>query len=98
MTYSVNYWGSHPDAGNDDCWAGHDFGALADAEKAYACGVPDGYALSADTSHVELSGHNVRRVRGNPAYSPTPDNTDWSNEARMHAALAFGIVGWNDWS
>ena len=32
--YSVNLWGSHPDAGNDDCWTGAYFPTLLDAIEA----------------------------------------------------------------
>jgi len=33
--YAVNYWGSHPDLGNDDCWTGLDFATEAAAEEAF---------------------------------------------------------------
>ena len=67
-TYSVNLWGSHPDAGNDDCWTGADFETLAEAEAladALLAGRPlppldfdprhllDTYAGS--TTHVEVA-------------------------------------------
>lgn len=33
--FSVNLWGSHPDANNDDCWIGDDFSDLASAMSAF---------------------------------------------------------------
>jgi hypothetical protein len=29
----VLFWGSHPDQDNDDCWTGHDFATLAEAQE-----------------------------------------------------------------
>jgi len=34
--YSVNLWGSHPNAGNDDCNTGENFATLVDAREAFA--------------------------------------------------------------
>jgi hypothetical protein len=34
--FSVNEWGSHPDAGNDDCNTGSDFATEAEARVAFA--------------------------------------------------------------
>ena len=35
MSYSINFWGSHPDDDNDDCWMGEDYATLAEAIKAF---------------------------------------------------------------
>lgn len=61
--YSVNYWGSHPEAGNDDCWTGKDFATLDEAVACYlATPAYDPHplhdasytALDSSTAYVEL--------------------------------------------
>lgn len=36
--FSVNFWGSHPDEGNDDCYTGADYATLAEALQAFESG------------------------------------------------------------
>ncbi len=33
--YRVDFWGSHPDLGNDDCWMGESYATLQDAITAF---------------------------------------------------------------
>lgn len=75
--YSVNLWGSHPDADNDDCWTGDDFATLAEARAAFAD--IDGTLLKhtpGDTVHPRvywsgwafavIDGPDVHEVKPNP--------------------------------
>ena len=36
MTYAINFWGSHPDEDNDDCWIGSEYQDAATALEAFA--------------------------------------------------------------
>jgi hypothetical protein len=46
--YSVNLWGSHPDAGNDDCWTGANFATKDEALGLYR-------ALAGSIGNFELA-------------------------------------------
>jgi hypothetical protein len=50
--YRVNFWGSHPDKENDDCWFGESYATLAEARAAFES---DPYALllSWRAAHIE---------------------------------------------
>lgn len=91
--YSVNYWESHPDCDNDDCSMGFDFDNKDEALAKYH------ETPSALTAYVEITGPDVHEIRQNPNYRTEPDDyDDWHREQRMQAAMAFGVLGWNDWS
>lgn len=106
-TYSVNLWGSHPDADNDDCWTGQDYATEAEARQAFAdpSALLDCSYLSFgdDVAFIELckgSDWDSRErlaVKPNPGFKPSADTDDaWRSEQRMQSAMAFGVQGWND--
>ena len=63
VSYSVNFWGSHPEAGNDDCWSGTDFSSLAEAREYFASSLAD--VPEPDCCFVELA-KGVRDYEGTP--------------------------------
>lgn len=82
LPYRVDFWGSHPDEENDDCWMGTDFATLKDAEVAFKAGDLHVYDCSCkperptcagkagyNTMYIELDGPDVHRVRKNERYS-----------------------------
>jgi hypothetical protein len=96
--FAVNFWGSHPSLNNDDCHTGSDFETLAQAEEAFAKGSADHC-----TSHVELTGPGVYRVRENAAHDPkrraremARDDAEWQRERAMQAGMGLGCDGYND--
>ncbi|MHC4296448.1 MAG: hypothetical protein ACYS7Y_04035 [Planctomycetota bacterium] len=96
MKIEVNYWGSHPDECNDDCWSGEDFDNLDDALAAYNKPVLHAYCQRS-TAFIEITGPEIREVRPNPNYRPQPVDDDWRREAQMQSAMAHGCDGWNDY-
>lgn len=102
MTYSVNHWGSHPNAGNDDCWTGAEYSSLEDAEAAFNATLPAGWnpRLALDvhtcTQYVELDGPDVNRVRKNPFYRKPAKDDSWLREHATQVGMAFGCDGYND--
>jgi hypothetical protein len=95
--WSVNHWGSHPDAGNDDCFTGDDFDTLEQAKAS------DLYLhASFDVMYIEVDGpieskhHEVRR---NPNYSAREcrmqDSLE-SSERAMQAGMMGGIAAYNE--
>ena len=89
-TYSVNEWGSHPEAGNDDCWTGSDFATLAEAEAAFAV-TPD----DSSTCFVEIDGPGVNRVR--KVRDPAPvDRDEWRREIAREAGMLGGVHAYNE--
>ena len=94
MDYSVNFWGSHPDLGNDDCWTGEDFETFEDAMKVYVAPVED-----TSSEYVQLTGPNKEIVRKNPDFVKSDvNNDDWLAEIRREAGMLFGLQGLNDYS
>jgi hypothetical protein len=90
--FSVLYWGSHPEAGNDDCHTGKDFATL---EEAMACFTQD--AFGSCVAYIELDGPGVYEVRKNPKYIATKDDdSEWKREIAMQAGMNFGCDGYND--
>ena len=102
MSYTVNLWGSSPDAGNDDCHTGDDFDSLEKAMEVYR--EPFKYFNYAGeqyylfcTHTIELDGPGVHLERVNPAFKPSRDNwEDERREAAMMAGMAFGCQGYNE--
>lgn len=85
--FSVNYWGSHPDAGNDDCWTGEDFATEAEARACFEKGEIPAYAGVASTEYLELQGPDVYAVKINPLFSKkrrekqqAQDDAEWRSE------------------
>jgi hypothetical protein len=95
LPYSVEFWGSHPDKGNDDCHSGADFATLAEALAYFQGPVPSHSCL--DTEYVRLTGPDMLQDRRNPEFAPSRDTDDWKREARMQAAMGFGVQAWNDY-
>jgi hypothetical protein len=89
--YSVNHWGSHPHAGNDDCWTGEDFATYDEALAFYNEDPSD-----SSTHYVHLDGPGVELIRENPSFRPYHEDDDWRREAAMQAGMAFGCQGYND--
>lgn len=95
--WSVNHWGSHPDAENDDCYTGDDFDSLEAAKAS------DLYRKAPyDVMYIEIDGpigslHN--EVIKNPNYSAKTirfeDNLERS-ERVMQAGMLGGIQAYND--
>jgi len=89
--YNVNYWGSHPDEENDDCWSGDDFHSKEEALICFNKDADDGIA------YIEIDGPDIHDVRKNPAFNPSEDDDDdWKTERAMQAGMAFGCAGYND--
>lgn len=92
--YNVNFWASHPENDNDDCWNVEEFETKEDA---LACFKRD---ADRDIEYIELDGPDSYELRNNPAFSPTTtrndDDDDWKQEAAMQAGMAFGCAGYND--
>ena len=92
--FSVNYWGSHPDAGNDDCWTGEDFETEALARACFDKGEIPAYAGVSDTEYIELTGPDVWAVRINPLFSKKrrareleKSSAEWTSEASWQARM-----------
>jgi hypothetical protein len=93
--YSVDYWGSHPDDDNDDCWTGEDFATLEEARARFAAEVPTYYRSS--TAYVVLDGPGVHEERRNPGFKPAREvDSEWRREMAMEAGMAFGCDAYND--
>ena len=90
--FTLLSWGSHPDAGNDDCWYGEEFETRGEALAAFHASIKD-----SGVAYIELDGPEVHMERANPEHKPTKDDqSDWRHEMRMEAAMLHGIAGWND--
>lgn len=81
MKYSVEYWGSHPDSDNDDCWQGWDFPTFAEAKKRFDDPAGSSYCddytiafvvLSADTGETRDFSRvfEIIEIRENPSFDP----------------------------
>lgn len=91
--FAVNYWGSHPADGNDDCWSGDDFETLEEAVHCFHN--PD---LRNNPRFIELDGPGVYDVRENLEHrEESKEDSDWHRETQHQAAMAFGVQGWNDY-
>lgn len=102
--YSVDYWGSHPEEGHDDCYCGADFDTLEEAEEEYAKDPNDSSVAYVEMcEYVGEAEDDVRevvsiKVRQNPNYKPEQDNNDddWRNEIAMEAGMLHGVDAWNE--
>lgn len=96
--FCVRLWGSHPDAGNDDCHSDSDHDSLEEAERVFEA--PSHYYVH----FLELTGpEGLRRVRENPSHDPkrrareaARDDADWRREQAMQAGMGLGIDAYND--
>ena len=108
--YAVTLWGSHPDAGNDDCRTGVDFPTLDEAVACYRGVVmfPGEGALPRACGHdwefVMLEGPDLQEVTANPDQprqrrhrrERARSDRDWRREIAHQAGMAFGCDGYND--
>mgnify|MGYP003661655671 CR=1 FL=1 len=96
--YQINTWGSHPDAGNDDCWTSVDAGDTIEEARAFF----SAYEGRADDSHLELIeivGDGVVEriaVRANPSFVECDDRDEWREEWAMLQGMAFGCDAYNE--
>ena len=96
LPFTVLYWGSHPDAGNDDCYSGSDYASLAEALHAYN---DDELITDSSVAFVELDGPGItgESVRPSPFYRPEPsDDGEWRREQAMEAGMLGGCDAYND--
>lgn len=68
--YAVQLWGSHPDAGHDDCWMGDDYATVDEVSAVYMATVHDapGSILDWDPAHKAAGSPNPRVYWANWAY------------------------------
>lgn len=100
--YSVNLYGSHPDANNDDCWAGDEFETKEEALRVF--NNPWEYFSvryhESSTAFVEIDGPDINRVRKNPTFKPSKKDSafdrDWKRERAYEAGMCLGIDAYND--
>lgn len=100
--FSVNYWSTHPTAGNDDCNTGSDFATEAEARAEFEN--PDWE----QGNYAELCGPDGRLdVKRRPGHDPekyqreleaelAAEDAEWRREAAMQTGMAFGVDGYND--
>ena len=107
--YSVNYWGSHPDQDNDDCYTGEDFKTKEEALAYFNGEVQDppnrpGYYYSC-VAFIEIDGLEdselaelgIERVRKNPNYKPEKDDFSADrSEYAMQQGMGLGIDAYNE--
>jgi hypothetical protein len=90
--YEVLEWGSHPDAGNDDCHAGASYATLDEAIAVYEKDV----ASHCRFVEMKLSGVRIA-LHENPAVaSEEDDDADWRREIAMEAGMLHGIDAYNE--
>ena len=107
--FCVEFWGSHPDAGNDDCWTGDDYETEAAAREAFANPTFTSFCRSQDVAYLQLTrvenGNEVHQlaVRPNPGCNPklrewarTHGNDEWKREIAMQAGMMGGVEAYND--
>ncbi len=92
--FTVNFWGSHPDEGNDDCFSGSDFSSAEEAlaEFAEPC-------FDRSVMYVEVDGPGVHELRRNFHYSAsarTREDAAERSERAMQAGMGLGVAGYND--
>lgn len=90
--FSVNFWGSDPAAGNDDCYSGNEYASFEEAMVAYNEPVKD-----RDVAFVEIEGPNTYAKRHNPSFRPSEEDDDgWRLEMAREAGMAFGCDAYNE--
>ena len=101
--YCVEFWGSHPDDDNDDCWTGDDFSTEAAARKQYDNPVFPLDSPSGGVAYIQLTrvdGNLVEQlaVRPNPGFLPNRPHArdDWRQEAAVQAGMMGGCEAYNE--
>ena len=102
--FCVEFWGSHPEAGNDDCWTGDDFSTEAAAREQFNNPVFTLYCPSGSVAYIQLTRvenenevHQLA-VRKNDGFMPCRHhaNSDWNREIAMQAGMMGGCESYND--
>lgn len=100
--FGVNHWGSHPEAGNDDCYSGEDFDNFEQAINHFWTDPKD-----SSVSHIELFsyvGYDSEKgcdtveplaYRNNPNFMPKGTVDYWRHEQAVQAGMLFGIEAYN---
>lgn len=103
MSYAVNWWGSHPDAGNDDCWTGSDYETLEAAREAFMSKPGARHTPQHIIAYVELDGPGVHELRQNPdfdarrmAREEAAEARAWRHEIAMEAGMLSGCDAYNE--
>lgn len=100
--FTVSYWGSDPDAGNDDCWTGLDFATEAEARTAYDNWREVDPINIPDTTHVELTkllDDGTLEILDTKRVAPDRKRVrddDWRREIAMEAGMLHGVDAYND--
>ena len=107
--YFVNYWGSHPSKGNDDCHAGEEFETYDEAYDAFHAPADLPHTPGHVIAFVELTGDDgsafgsVYLVRRNPSFDRARNEREDAAFERMarseratQAGMSFGCAGHND--
>lgn len=95
--YTVNLWGSHPDEDNDDCWTGDDFATLKEAERVFSAWETHFHPSNVlSTSHIEITGPDLRRVVKIQDVPRENDDSDWKREMAMEAGMLHGVRAHNE--
>jgi len=92
--FTVTFWGSHPDDGNDDCWTGEDFTSAVPAIEAFQA-----ECFEEGIACVMIDGPGIRQIRQNPHHTPRrrdADDTEWQRERAMQAGMGLGVEAYND--
>jgi len=110
MSYSVNLWCSHPNAGNDDCSTGVDFDTREEAEQVFHAKNPIAMLAAASQNparfassyhnipFIELDGPDVylvRQINTMPKRQRDEDR-EWRREIAMQAGMGLGVEAYNE--
>lgn len=106
-TFAVNYWGSHPDKNNDDCWTGTDFTTRETALEHFNAGrspseqfdLTSPAFMTIECMYIEIDGPGIYEVRKNPKFNDRERRLDDSldrNERIMQAGMMGGCDAYND--
>ena len=106
MNYSVNYWGSHPDAENDDCHTGYDFDSASEAIAFFKAPI-QALVYVHCTEYIEIDGLDdselaaagIECLRKNPDFKRTKDTefeANWWREQAWEAGMGLGVEAYND--
>lgn len=97
--FSVEFWGSHPDKGNDDCLTGLDFPTMADAQECFDNPWKDAdFAryFKTSTAYIRLEGEGQEKIRKNDAYKPSKGDNEWAREIAHQDGMMGGCDAYND--
>ena len=92
--FSVYEWGSHPDAGNDDCWCGSNHQTEAEARKQW-----EGFKQTEpgeDDAWYELIGPGVREVYHQKGWRKGPPQEETCTEWATLQGMSHGVEAYNE--